>query len=90
PIEKKTSAEYHLMQFHIGEIELLSSLNRTLRITDGVVRFRIIKLAPGVPEAPNVPSAAPSAERERPETGQPPQAPADVAAEPELAVVEPA
>ncbi|HTC71486.1 MAG TPA: 30S ribosomal protein S6 [Solirubrobacteraceae bacterium] len=80
PIEKKTSADYHLMQFHVGEVELLSGLNRTLRITDGVVRFRIIKLAPGVPEAPNVPSAAPSAERERPETGQAPPAPADVAA----------
>jgi small subunit ribosomal protein S6 len=85
PIEKKTSADYHLMQFHVGDVELLSSLNRTLRITDGVVRFRVIKLAPGVPEAPNMRSAAPSAERERPETGQPTQAPADVAAEPELA-----
>jgi small subunit ribosomal protein S6 len=91
PIEKKTSADYHLMQFHVGEVELLSGLNRTLRITDGVVRFRIIKLAPGVPEAPNVPSAAPSAERERPETGQAPPAPADVAAAapaPELAATE--
>jgi small subunit ribosomal protein S6 len=90
PIEKKTSAEYHLMQFHLGEIELLSALNRTLRITDGVVRFRIIKLAPGVPEAPNMRSAPPSAVSERPETGQPAQAPVEVAAEPELAVAEPA
>ncbi len=67
PIEKKASAEYHLMQFHVGDVELLSSLSRTLRITDGVVRFRIIKLAPGVPEAPNMRSSAasvaPSAER---------------------------
>ncbi|MCW3019419.1 MAG: rpsF [Solirubrobacterales bacterium] len=85
PIEKKASAEYHLMQFHAGEAELLSSLARTLRITDGVVRFRIIKLAPGVPEAPNMRSSAPNAERETP-----PQAPADVEGEPELAVAEPA
>ena len=28
-----------------------SELDRTLRITDGVVRFRIIKLAPGTPAA---------------------------------------
>jgi small subunit ribosomal protein S6 len=94
PIEKKASAEYHLMQFHVGEAELLSSLARTLRITDGVVRFRIIKLAPGVPEAPDMRSSAPSAARrpdsDRPETGQPSQPPADVDGEPELAVAEPA
>ena len=89
PIEKKPSAEYHLMQFHVGEVELLSSLARTLRITDGVVRFRIIKLAPGVPEAPNMRSSAPSAERRA--DGEPaPQAPAEVEDEPELVAAEPA
>jgi len=54
PIEKRTSAWYTLMQFHAGMPELLSGLDRTLRITDGVLRFRIIKLKPGVPEAPNM------------------------------------
>jgi small subunit ribosomal protein S6 len=54
PIEKKTNAEYHLLQFHAGAPELLETLDRTLRITDGVVRFRIIKLAPGVPDAPDM------------------------------------
>jgi small subunit ribosomal protein S6 len=88
PIEKKTSADYYLMQFHVGDVELLSSLNRTLLITDGVVRFRIIKLAPGVPDAPNMRSSAASAERESPETGQPQQTPAEVAGEPELAVAD--
>jgi small subunit ribosomal protein S6 len=58
PIEKKTSAEYHLLQFHAGATELLDGLDRTLRITDGVLRFRIIKLAPGVPDAPDMRSAA--------------------------------
>jgi small subunit ribosomal protein S6 len=58
PIHKKASAEYHLLQFHAGSTELLDSLDRTLRITDGVLRFRIIKLAPGVPDAPDMRSSA--------------------------------
>src|SRR3954469_13980618 len=44
----KTAPEYHRIQFH-GNAELLASLQRTLRIMDGVVRFRIIKLEPGTP-----------------------------------------
>jgi ribosomal protein S6 len=58
PIERKASAEYHLFQFHAGSPELLSGLNRTLKITDGIMRFRIVKLNPGVPEAPDMGSAA--------------------------------
>jgi len=57
PIDKRASAEYHLLQFHAGTPELLSGLDRTLRITDGVLRFRIVKLKPGVPEAPNMGAA---------------------------------
>lgn len=63
-IRHKTDAEYHLLQFH-GPAELLTNLHRTLRITDGVIRFRIIKLAPGTPPAPE-PRAAPVAEAEAP------------------------
>jgi small subunit ribosomal protein S6 len=62
PIDRKADAEYHLLQFHAGAPELLSGLDRTLRITDGVLRFRIIKLKPGVPDAPAM-SAAPAAEQ---------------------------
>jgi small subunit ribosomal protein S6 len=58
PIEKKATAEYHLLQFHVGSTELLSGLDRTLRITDGVLRFRIIKLKPGVPDAPDMRSSS--------------------------------
>lgn len=54
PIERKPAAEYHLLQFHTGEASLIAELNRTLRITDGVMRFRINKLAPGTPEAPDM------------------------------------
>jgi small subunit ribosomal protein S6 len=57
PIGRKANAEYHLLQFHAGAPELLGDLDRTLRITDGIVRFRIIKLAPGVPDAPHAPEA---------------------------------
>ena len=56
PIEHKTDAYYHLFQFH-STPALLDQLQRTLRITDGVVRFRIIKLKPGTPEAPDMRSA---------------------------------
>ncbi len=62
PIDRKTDAEYHLLQFHAGTPEMLGALDRTLRITDGIIRFRIIKLKPGVPEAPNV-LAAPAEEQ---------------------------
>ncbi len=96
PIAKKASAEYHLLQFHAGSPELLDGLERTLRITDGVMRFRLIKLKPGVPDAPDMRSSAtPSApvrrvESDRSEIGQRPDAPADGEAEAELAVAEPA
>ena len=50
-IKHKTDAEYHLLQFH-GDRALLETLDRTLRITDGVMRFRIIKLKAGTQAAP--------------------------------------
>jgi small subunit ribosomal protein S6 len=75
-IDKKTDAEYHLLQFH-GSPELLRGLDRTLRITDGVLRYRIIKLAPGTPDDPELrPERAPV-------VAAPVEAPAPVAAEPE-------
>jgi len=54
PIDRKTVAEYHLLQFHAGAPELLGALDRSLRITDGILRFRIVKLKPGVPVAPDM------------------------------------
>lgn len=50
-IRHKTDADYQLLQFH-GPPEIPANLNRTLRITDGIVRFRLIKLAPGTPAPP--------------------------------------
>ena len=50
-INHQREAEYHLLQF-AGPPSLLESLNHSLRIADGVLRFRIIKVIPGTPPAP--------------------------------------
>lgn len=53
-IAHQTEAEYHMLQFS-GPTALLENLGHTLRITDGVLRFRIIKVLPGTPPAPESP-----------------------------------
>jgi small subunit ribosomal protein S6 len=96
-IDHKTSAEYHLLQFH-STPELLENLNRTLRIADEVVRFRIIKLAPGTPDAPELPAAVlPAATSTATPVAPPPREAEPAATEPdaaeaatEIAVGEPA
>ena len=57
-------------------------MTRSLRIADGILRFRIIKLRPGVSEAPDMlaPAVAPAA-------GQPTEA--EGAEEPAVVVGEP-
>jgi small subunit ribosomal protein S6 len=50
-IRHQADAEYHLLQF-TGPPSLLESLSHTLRITDGALRFRIIKNRRGTPPAP--------------------------------------
>jgi small subunit ribosomal protein S6 len=52
-IDHKSDGAYHLLQFE-GPKAVLDALNRTLHITDGVTRYRIIKLRPGTPPAPDV------------------------------------
>lgn len=54
PIEHRATAEYHLLQFHAAQTTLIAALNRVLHITDGVIRFRINKLKPGTPDAPDL------------------------------------
>jgi small subunit ribosomal protein S6 len=56
-IRHQTEGEYHLLQF-TGPATLLESLSHSLRIDDGVLRFRIIKVVPGTPPPPD---AAPPA-----------------------------
>ena len=67
PIRKQADADYHLIQFH-GSNDLLEALDHALKITDGVLRHRIIKLRPGTPPPPDlrastVPEEAPAEER---------------------------
>ena len=76
-IRHKGEAEYHLFQFNATPA-LLERLHRTLRLTDGIVRFRIIKLAPGTPDPPAVRPEPP-----RPAEGEAPQAEAAPAPEPQ-------
>jgi small subunit ribosomal protein S6 len=64
-IAHQDSAEYHLMQFH-GGAPVIAELDRTLSIADGLLRHRIIRLAPGTPPppAPGAPADAASGEYE--------------------------
>jgi small subunit ribosomal protein S6 len=51
-INHQRDADYHLLQF-TGQPALLENLSHSLRITDSVLRFRIIKVRPGTPPAPD-------------------------------------
>jgi small subunit ribosomal protein S6 len=73
-IDRRDTAEYHLLQFHAATPELLRTLDRSLRIADEVLRFRIIKLRPGVPEPPDMPSAHAGPRRAAAETAPAPAA----------------
>jgi len=50
-IDHRPEAEYRLYQFE-GDNALLARLNQRLRILDGVLRFRIIRIKPGQPTPP--------------------------------------
>ena len=60
-VRKRADADYHLLQFQ-GTADLLQQLDHALKITDGVNRFRIIKLRPGTPDPPDLRAAAQAAE----------------------------
>jgi small subunit ribosomal protein S6 len=84
PIDKHPNADYRLLQFHVGQKDLLECLDRTLRLDDAVLRHRIIKLKPGTPDAPSLSSTAPApptATAEAPAAATP-EAAADVEAPP--------
>jgi small subunit ribosomal protein S6 len=59
PIAHRTQAEYHLLQFS-GPPSLIDGLEHTLRITDGVVRHRVIKQPRGTAPAASAAPAAPA------------------------------
>jgi small subunit ribosomal protein S6 len=56
-IRHKNDAEYHLLQFQGGP-EVPAALDRYLRIADGVVRFRVIKLRAGLGPVPDLRAAS--------------------------------
>jgi len=53
-IQHQPDADYHLLQFKAPPT-LIEPLSHDLRITDGVLRFRVIKNLPGTPAAPDSP-----------------------------------
>ena len=56
-VHKHAEADYHLIQFR-GPSTLLEQLDHNLKITDGILRFRIIKLRPGTAAPPDLRPAA--------------------------------
>jgi small subunit ribosomal protein S6 len=69
-IKQRNEADYRFYRFQ-GEPELLERLDHSLKITDGVLRFRIFKVDPGAPANPPpaferlVPSGDGRGDRER-------------------------
>ena len=68
-MDHRGEAAYHLFQFE-GENPLLEQLDHTLKITDGVLRFRIIHLKPGSPPPPPPRSDAPPRPAREPREGR--------------------
>jgi small subunit ribosomal protein S6 len=59
-------AEYHLLQFS-GPPTLVETLSYNLKIADGVMRHRIIKVTPGTPPPPEPAAAEEAAAASEPE-----------------------
>jgi small subunit ribosomal protein S6 len=74
-IDHQPEADYHLLQFKAPPT-LIEPLSHDLRITDGVVRFRVIKNLPGTPPAPDSPPPV-VATAAAPARGGPESTPAD-------------
>lgn len=66
-IDHHPDAAYHLFQFE-SEPSLLERLDHSLKIADGVLRFRIIRLKPGTPPPPPPRAEAPRPREEETET----------------------
>ena len=59
-IDHTPDAEYHLLQFS-GPPAVVETLSYNLKIADGVVRHRIIKVTPGTPPPPEPTAQEPAA-----------------------------
>ena len=67
-IDHRPEAAYHLLQLE-AEPELLDRLRHNLKITDGVLRARIIRVKPGMPMPPAPPATRAEPARARDEEG---------------------
>jgi small subunit ribosomal protein S6 len=85
-IDHKSDAEYHLLQFS-GPTALLETLSHSLKIDDGVLRFRIIKVVPGTPPPPE-PTHIPVAHAVAPTPAQDASAPAEAGPVPAAAALD--
>jgi small subunit ribosomal protein S6 len=65
-IDHRPEATYHLFQFE-GETALLDRLNHSLKIMDGLLRYRIVRQAPGAPAVPPRPEPMRVRREEEPE-----------------------
>jgi small subunit ribosomal protein S6 len=63
-MDHRAEADYRLWQFE-GDPALLERLNQRLRIMDGVLRFRIIRIKEGTPPPPLPRDAAPRPREDR-------------------------
>jgi small subunit ribosomal protein S6 len=75
-IKLRHEADYRFFRFQ-GEPELLNSLDHSLKITDGVLRFRVFKVDPKAPvsppptvERPGAVGGAPPDREDRPRRGR--------------------
>ena len=68
-INHEPEAHYQLFQFE-GDNALLDRLNHSLRIMDGVIRFRIIRQKPGGPPVPPSPEQPRLTRDEEPTEGR--------------------
>ena len=81
-IEQRNEADYRWFRFEAAP-ELLEEIDHSLKITDGVLRFRIFKVDPDAPVVVPPATAAPGPESSRERPSGPPRsapAPAPVAA----------
>jgi small subunit ribosomal protein S6 len=91
-IRQRTEADYRFYRFEAGN-ELLEQLDHALKITDGVLRFRIFKVDDGTPTIAPPPTAQPAGVSQRAARAEArraaPQPAAEEAAEPEPEAAEP-
>ena len=86
-IDHRPEAAYHLYQFE-SESDLLDRLNHSLKIMDGVLRYRIIRQEAGSPPVPPSPDPAPLRRDDEPNGRVAARAAADAAPEPTEAPAE--